>query len=436
MTLFTKKKAAGALAAAAALGLVLSTPGMASAEPTGAPTFRPLVAVGSDTVQDVANGLSDSALDASGAKVFGSYNATNPTTGVTYDDIQTRSGGVLFDRPNGSTDGLRAVRAADNGALWRGTVITGQVDIARVSSGFETTTTSDLAYVPIGQDAVSWAKHENNFTAPANIPLGATANEVWTTGTNTGRLKLTLKNIYDTETTFDDGEDFDSTTSQLFAAASGTESYTVGAASSTAQIVPFQPQAASGTRQFFAQTITGSTSGVFGSHVADNYSGTSVQEHDGTILAIPALQDRAIVPFSIAQWVAQSNGVSPSRLEGAVLGQVDGVSATTGSGTSYVQNAAFPTALKRLVYFVAKTSRLTSTGNAATSADAQLQRFVRGQANLGAASNTVVPANAAAEWIGRDNNVIAQYGFAALPTSGTGNVIGKIAGYRSYTSFS
>jgi ABC-type phosphate transport system substrate-binding protein len=420
MTLL-KKKAGAVLAVLAAASLVLVTPGVASAEPSGTPTYRALVAVGSDTIQDVANGLSDAAVR-DGVKVFGSYNATNPSTGATYDDIQTRAGGPLFDRPNGSTDGLRAVRASDTGVAWRGTDITGQVDIARSSSGYTSTEPSDLAYIPIGQDAVSWAKHASATALPENIDLGASVNEVWP---GTDRLKLTLKNIYGVNTAGTTG------TFTVYAAASGGASYTVGSAASSAQIVPFQPQANSGTRQYFATVITGSSSGAFGAHVADSYNGEPVQEHDGTVLAeLPA---RAIVPFSIAQWVAQTNFVAPDRLHGAVLGQVGNTPATQVAGGVYAQNPAFTNALKRLVYFVAPTDRLTSVGVAA---DEQLQRFLRGAADLGAATNTVDPFDAAPEWIGNLNGVITQYGFSALPTSGSGDVIGKIAGYRSYSSFS
>ena len=69
-------------------------------------------------------------------------------------------------RPSGSGQGLNALSASITGNAWSGTTalpqkkITGQVDIARSSSGwgnFADSTNGKLAYIPFARDAVGFA---------------------------------------------------------------------------------------------------------------------------------------------------------------------------------------------------------------------------------------------------------------------------------------
>lgn len=432
-----KKAAICSLSAAAVAGLTLGLAAPASADPVDPTDYRALVAVGSDTIQDVTNGLGEAVLVSSNP-ILASYDATQPGSSPArfYDNIQTRLGGVEFSRPNGSTDGLRALSASQNPAsfTWRFTnnepaqpatftprAIGGQVDIARVSSAPTLAgigTESDLAYVPMGRDAVTHATHASNTVAPSNIPLGTS------TGQDTdgdGRRDLTLRNIYALSP---------ASANATFTLEAGNTPYTVGNTASGAQIVPFIPQAASGTAAFWLSQV----GGTLGSHVASTFSGGLVQEHDGAVLA--ALPTRAIVPFSIAQWLAQSNSASlptdvTDRRNGAELGSVNGVAPTTvNSSGEPVLNSAFP--ISRTVYFVASNTRLESTNPA----DAQLQRFLRGAAGLGDNSNTVQSTGTtpAAEWIGNHSATITEYGFGALPNTGALNNVGVISGYRPFTS--
>ena len=84
-----------AFAGLSSIALAQTTPAMA--DPT-----ETLVAVGSDTIQDVWNQFATHL----GGNFVGSYNATNPTTNTTGEDITpadgTASVNCAFVRPNGS----------------------------------------------------------------------------------------------------------------------------------------------------------------------------------------------------------------------------------------------------------------------------------------------------------------------------------------------
>src|SRR5215469_1958155 len=75
-----------------------------------------LVAVGSDTIQDVYNQFG---VDAAG-NLLGSYNAVNPVTGAAHEIITPADGSAgvscSFARPNGSGEGAADLRLALNPA--------------------------------------------------------------------------------------------------------------------------------------------------------------------------------------------------------------------------------------------------------------------------------------------------------------------------------
>src|SRR5215813_4064552 len=80
-------------------GLAIAQAGPASADPT-----QVYVTVGSDTTQDVMNQY---ALDLAGNEL-GSFNAVNP--------VNQAAGNCTFTRPNGSGEGLAALRKSINQA--------------------------------------------------------------------------------------------------------------------------------------------------------------------------------------------------------------------------------------------------------------------------------------------------------------------------------
>lgn len=408
----TKKKViVGGLSAVAVAALAVSLAAPAQADPPATVIpYRTLVAVGSDTTQDVTNGLSVTATDSSNyPSVLASYNATGSST------IQTRSGGALFQRPNGSTNGLRALRASEGGASFGSPAVPlGSVDLARSSSTYTTETPNALAYVPFALDAVTWASSSAfQSTIATDLPLGSfvgegqTAGADATLGTDDDVYDLTLTNIFG----LDNGND---TTGVNLT--DGINTFVVGSqATSGADIIPFKPQAGSGTLQFWQGVIGGSYSDLVADEYTDGSGTHDVQEHDG---AVTAALDEAIVPFSIAQHTAQGNSATlastygvtvTDRRNGAVLGQIDSVAPLAGGEL----NGSFP--VKRDVYFVAATDRLTSP--ASTPDDQALVKFLLGGSYTGA------------KWVCDLDTTITDFGFG----TSTIEPCGQIAGYRSFT---
>lgn len=421
MFAMNKKVVAGCAATVAAVGLVVGAPTVASADPATDPGADVLVFTGSDTIQDVVGGF---------AADYPSYLASFEATGLP-EDVVLRAGENAVLRPNGSTNGLRSLRAAaePGSYTWDGQNIADQVDIARSSSGFNLTTPSDLAYVPFALDAVTYAT-ASTALVPTDIPLGSGIGQ----DTDDDLIPdLTLRNIWG----YDNGDLSTITLEDEFG-----DLYTVGVQGSGADIVPFVPQEGSGTRSFWQSTIgsfslltsqtftysateteceTENPIVVIGSTTYPSWASgictVAAQEHNGKATAEVA---NAAVPFSIAQHIAQTNSSTTGvvdRRSGAVLRQVNGV-APTSSG---VLNTSFP--ITRSVYLVAETARLT----AATPGDlntARLQKFLLDDENPGDAYDV-----SAVPFVGDLGATIQEFGF------GTVGTVGTIAGYRNYGSF-
>ena len=293
------------IALCATVGVALST--LAYAAPAMAePVSGSYVVVGSDTLQDALNALANgttisggSVRTLAGSRTIGSFDATGST------GIQTKSNGARFGRPNGSTDGVKALSRSIDGAAFTsatvggpaGVVITGQVDLARSSSGpgSSANATGPLVYVPFGRDALTYA-HTGTATAFDNIDLA------------------TLTGIFNCSIT------------------------TVGGVPVTAVI----PQAGSGTRADWLSKL-----GLTTAYASANPACVVVgQEHDTKNLADgSAFPANAITAMSAAQWVAQNTGAGINRIGTVnpvkVGSPVAGVPATTGTGTATVPNAAF-----------------------------------------------------------------------------------------------
>ena len=302
-----------ALAGVAGLALSAAAIGTASAEPNGAPQFRALSGVGSDTTQEVVNGLSDVIKDSNNAKILGSYFATGGGT------IQTKAGtNCVIPRPNGSGSG----RAALVKSLTPGDATAGCIDFARSSSISLAATGAgrEITYVPFAIDALTYAINSGS-SIPRNLTLAD------------------LKSIYRCE---------------------------------VPGINPLIPQAGSGTRSSFL-TLLGITDTAADrpACIKDVNNGQPVQEHDGR--AISGVND--IAPFSISQFIAQSFGAQTDRRGSATLGALDGKSPfllnTNATGTREVFNivptAKLTTEPIRTV-FVGPSSLVCTNG-------AEIQRF-------------------------------------------------------------
>lgn len=355
----------GAVAAAAVAVLAFSAAAPAYADPSG---FKPIVGVGSDTTQDVVSGLANVIPE------IGNYEAIGTAT------IQTRSGGPVFTRPNGSTDGVKALSASVNNTGTRtwpatgGVDITGQIDFARSSSAPSSSFPgTDLTYIPFARDAVTFAVNAaSDF--PRDIAWGNASQD------SISPAPFTLRNIYRGAVTTYVDADFNSVT-----------------------IRPIIPQQGSGTRAFWLSALGFTETTIIGTPSTD--IGNTAQEHTGTYILNPG----DIAPFSIAQYIAQGNHNSlpttiPERRGNIELGSVDTVKPllfTAGGGVEL--NNAFP--INRLVFNVVQTSRLTGT----SAADLQLQ------ATFAGTGSTVCQAA----------TTIRQYGFAPI-----GSLCGNTTTYK------
>lgn len=303
----------GATASLVAAGVLAA--GTATAEPVSGS----YVAVGSDTLEAsmnaLANGTSVTGATvrvAAGGNNFGNYDAF-----PTGSRIQTKPAGPFFVRPSGSGNGVTALRASITGNAWQGQTITGQVDIARSSSGPGANANANglLAYVPYARDAVAYAYKAADSTAAS-----------------------VLANL---------------TAAQLTAIYSASTPTTI----SGVTITPRLPQSGSGTRSFFLGAIGVSTPGAAVQSADNTTAGPA--ENDATVLG-----SNQIIPFSVANWVAQSNNVAVNTIgsTGVLLGSPLGVAPFTGSGTSLVANGAYysDTTFGRDTYLVVEYARITS----------------------------------------------------------------------------
>jgi len=351
MTFSNRAKVArsvAALAAAASLGsLIVSTSAPAGADPR--PT---VVGVGSDTTQDVLNGLAGVGLQPTvpllgGSKVLASFDAiVGGTTGTC---ITPRPNTPTFDRPNGSGNGRKALSRAIDGTPWKvtgstcpspgGSTVSGVIDFARSSSG--PSGSGPLMFLPMARDALSFA-----WSAPA-LPIGVSP-------------VTTL------------------TSSQLTSLFSAGPQTIAGV-----EIIPCQIQTGSGTyktwntdlgvsaAQMAAATTTCRTApGV----VAPG----ELQENDGNALRTRADKfpgKEVIIGFSAANFISQSNGTSVSQLTlgGVDLGAIDALGKPyAGTAPNLVPCGTAPGCTSdfyanptygRTVYNVVSAAKITGPGN-------------------------------------------------------------------------
>lgn len=293
------------IAAAAAFGVVASLVAVAPAA-NAEPVSPGLVAVGSDTLQDVLNALANG-TDTTGASVratangipFGNFDATEPHYDINLGNklaIQPKAGQGSMGRPNGSGEGINALKASIAGtAVTQGGVTstpTGLVDIARSSSKRTAAASGILYAVPFGRDAFAYAyKDTTPSAALANLTLQQ------------------LKEIFECTLTTIGGE----------------------------TVKPVIPQAGSGSRKDFLKIIGVDPSGN-GALGADSTCVKVGQEHDSRSLA-----ENEIMPMSAAQWVTQNNFPSLSRLGAdVVLGSpISGASPVTGTAPNLVPNQSY-----------------------------------------------------------------------------------------------
>ncbi|WP_329106418.1 hypothetical protein OG792_00925 [Micromonospora sp. NBC_01699] len=310
----------------------------ASADPTTADDYRLLTGVGSDTTQDAVNALGNVILSG-GAKVVASWDARGTSP------IKTKAAGCSYVRPNGSGAGRQALRASEGENLggthggpgfFNGVDIRGCVDFARSSSygGSSPSPTGTYTYIPMGVDAVALAINSNNLDLPLNMSLSQVQRVYKCFSNNVGGNRVTPRMIQ---------------------ADSGTWQFWIGP-----------------TRM--AITEAEINLGDYPCLAADTDSnpGTPAvpvfpreQEHDGTPLAGNL---NHVIPFSAAQFIAQTNRASIQTLTGVAVADrrgpalLTGMSTTTQPATQPIVggrlNTNFP--MRRDVYNVVPTADLTN----------------------------------------------------------------------------
>ena len=412
----TKATLFGAVSLLAVAGISCAFAVPANADPTFPnPTTESqevaLVGVGSDTIQDLFTGLTQSVTDNSGSQVFASYDATGTAT------ITTRVLGQTFTRPNGSGPGLTALKSAVAGSTTpdgsTNVVLHGSdVQFARSSSYNNTTLSSSGRYaqIPIAVDAVTYA---TSGSVTTQVPSGITEGSApaAAAGTIASPDALTLDNIFN-------GDGY------LSGVIGGTtyQFYSGTGASSTPATWPkldvFLPQEGSGTRKFWYTALDlGYAETVLPPGVLDTYipAGTSTpvtnEEHDGSAIQSDPL---GIEPFSIAQWSAQSHAASilnvygfneVDRRHGVLLNSVGSVAPTVGGAPGIgTLNTAFP--ISRPVFVDVEVAQLKI--------NPLLEAVFVNDSNFAASSTIYNAMNP----LDQTTSVITDFGFAKIPSGG------------------
>lgn len=352
----TSKLRLGAVAALAA-ALVVGSVAPAYADPS---SQKSLSGTGSDTTQDVMSGV------ASAVPAIGSYDAIGSAT-ITVN-------GVTFNRPSGSSAGVRALSSSIRGIAYAGTVLpVGTLQWAR-SSSLGSQSGTELTYIPFARDAVTIAMSASS-DFPKDVALGAAGQ---------ASNLFTLRNIY-----------------------LGTVTSFIDSAGNTVTIRPLLPQVNSGTRQFWVSALGTTESALTAGGKATDL-GNTVQEHDGSFLTT----DGDIAPFSVGQYIAQGNHRTlpttiTERRGNIVLGSIDTIKPIIYDGSRVATNPDF--GVSRLVYNVVETRALTTSTPSATD---QLIRDT-----FAGSTSTVCQAT----------TQIQQYGFATI-----GSQCGSTTAQRGY----
>jgi hypothetical protein len=363
-SLTTKLAAASGLTALLFGGLV---PQAAQADPVvsgSKSSYGQLAGVGSDTTQDVMNGLQIAIgrVSTNGDWKLSSYDANVVGT------IKSKvNGTAAICRPNGSGAGVNALRVAignqttsactpftgNTASTWDmtgATNVVGQFQYARSSSGPTTVANGVLAYVPFAKDAVGYAVSSDSVMP--ELTVGSSTDSADGSG-ETPESLWAIYNCSATRIITKPGVD----------AKLVNDSYVKAGDETSTRIRAYIPQDGSGTRSYwlgkFGITLASSDSCVEDKKyvVGDasapgdgnntfttgaDYSGASVQEHSGA--AVDGNRG-AITPFSIPKWIAMAKGiqgVTDVRF-GAVIGDLNGVAPTSGSGANLVTNPDYIT---------------------------------------------------------------------------------------------
>jgi ABC-type phosphate transport system substrate-binding protein len=306
---------------------ILASPCENDAVGVGSDTLTPLVdQLASDYNNSIGGVTTPCSKHTTTTPFEESWDAVNPVTGAIGDSIPVKADCSHIARPDGSSAGINQLKLFTKSSS--GPFCTNFARSSRPRGSSDPPfAAGGVAFVALAGDAVTWSHPAINTSAPATLtPAQLTA-------------------IYTcTDTTWNQ----------------------VGG-SSTQAIAPFLPQSGSGTLSVFLAAIGVTTPGPC---VSTGNPANSLEENEGDN---PVLNNAgAIFIYSAGDWIAQqfhapkclkagctaSNGVickktpnldqfwcnvnGTGTAQGAeVLGQVNGVAPTTGSGTSTAINPAF-----------------------------------------------------------------------------------------------
>jgi hypothetical protein len=342
-----------ACASAIVVGAAVALP--AAADPASG-IYGQLNVFGSDTTQDVMQGISVAVNASRSSEVLANYLAVgSPTVPI--------SSSTSSSRANGSSAGRDYLRLAigqvalatvkvgiDN--TTPGINALGKIDVARSSSGPGSSAAANgvLAYVPFAKDALTMA-------VKAGSPLAVVP---WYIGK--GESTTTQPNLVAVYT--------GAVTHAYVSGSSGSYAYegvgnssTIPGSASPGTVAyalrPVVPQSGSGTRSYFIVDVLGLADNSTSMPIASIRSGQvdiggvvrNVQEHDGTVMG---LDETIIGPFSIGQFVAFENAVPgvTDRRNGAVLLPLKATAAGVGvvpfitAGGIKTANPAFTAAVR------------------------------------------------------------------------------------------
>jgi hypothetical protein len=313
--------ATAAVGSIAAIGLVGNSP--VKADPQ---QFSALVAVGSDTTQDVLNGYAGfsnginftpvQSSAATGYTQIASWNAGAASC------IAVKTGAPLILRPNGSSGGRRALSRAVNGpATWgTGSIcgakdLSGLIDFARSSATpVANDTGTDLTYVPFGRDALSYGHYRANGVAVDNMTT-AQLNAIYATGAGlVGGVPIIPCGIQTSSGTYQSWNTTVSTTQATETANTAFCNGLLGVPDPTGRL-----QEHSGPELKIKGDLIVSQSNPACDGVAGGAS-------------VSCANVQVIVGFSASQFIARSNGVAvPAPGPGVQLGGINGNQAVSGT---------------------------------------------------------------------------------------------------------
>ncbi len=334
--------------------------------------------VGSDTTQDVMNQFANDG----NSNLIGSFNAVNPVTATAHEIISYAEGksGVncSFTRPNGSTEGKNAFRKSINQSTTAAQLAAPPqancIDFSRSSSGVGSDQKNDgqLVWIPFAIDAVTTA------TGGSSVIPAADANAL---------TKTQLSTLY----------------ASCGAVTVNGHTYTPKTPTTSGNITLYVPQSGSGTLSFWQSQLgipTPLPACDFQTIQAGPNAGAQVEEHDGTAVNSDT---QGMMPFSIAQWISQSNGHNDRR-HGAVLHEVNSIFPCTGNSLCPAAgggtlNGSFP--ITREVFNILQYDQVVNTG------DGHFDANLAGQFATG---------NSA---LCQDTFTITGYGFATDPNCGS-----------------